>query len=73
MPGRRNWKKGNQVAKSQVEDRAVFLASALLSSALPLCRYIQRYGHAQDWGKLRRLTGSREFEELTNILVQMRK
>lgn len=61
------------MAKSQVEDRAVFLVSALLSAALPICRYIQRYGNAQDREKLRRLTGSREFEELANLLVQLRK
>lgn len=61
------------MAKSQVEDRAVFLASTLLAAALPLCRYIQQYGTAQDRGKLRRLTGTREYEELVNLLVQMRK
>jgi hypothetical protein len=61
------------VAKTQVEDRVVFLVSALLSAALPMCRYIQRYGNAQDREKLRRLTGSQEFEELASILVELRK
>jgi hypothetical protein len=61
------------VAKAQVEDRAVFLASALLSAALPMCRYILRYGNAEDRDKLRRLTGSAEYEELVGLLTQMRK
>lgn len=61
------------MAKSQVEDRAVFLVSALLSAALPLCRYIQRYGNAQDRAKLRRMTGTREYEELVLLLEQMRR
>ena len=61
------------MAKGQVEDRAVLLASMLLSAALPMCRYILRYGNAEDRDKLRRLTGSREYEELAGILVQMRK
>jgi hypothetical protein len=61
------------MAKSQVEDRAVFLVSALLAAALPMCRYIQKYGNAQDREKLRRLTGTREFEELVSILVELRK
>lgn len=61
------------MAKTQVEDRAVFLASALLSAALPMCRYIARYGNAEDRGKLRRLTGSTEYEELVGLLAQMRR
>lgn len=60
------------MAKTQVEDRAVFLLSALISAALPMARYVQRHGNAQDREKLRRLTGSREYEELGNILVQLR-
>jgi hypothetical protein len=61
------------MTKGQVEDRAVFLLSALLSAALPMARYVQRHGNAQDREKLRRLTGSREYEELTNTLIQLRK
>jgi hypothetical protein len=61
------------VAKAQVEDRVVFLVSSLLAAALPMCRYIHRYGNAQDREKLRRLTGSREYQELTDILVQLRE
>lgn len=61
------------MAKEQVEDRAVFLLSALLSAALPMARYVLKYGSAQDREKLRRLTGTREFEELANILMQLRK
>lgn len=61
------------MAKSQVEDRAVFLVSALLSAALPMCRYILRYGNAHDREKLRRLTCTREFEELVAILAQMHR
>lgn len=61
------------MAKAQVEDRAVFLASALLSAALPMCRYIFRYGNAEDREKLRRLTGSAEYEELADILARMRR
>lgn len=61
------------MAKGRVEDRAVFLVAALLAGALPMCRYIHRYGNAQDREKLRRLTGSREYEELVSLLVQMRK
>nr|WP_161559591.1 hypothetical protein [Streptomyces antimycoticus] len=60
------------MAKGQVEDRAVFLLSALLSAALPMARYVQRHGNAQDREKLRRLTGSREYEELSEILVRLR-
>jgi len=51
----------------------VFLVSALLAAALPMCRYIQKYGNAQDREKLRRLTGTREFEELASLLVELRK
>lgn len=61
------------MAKSQVEDRAVFLVSALLSAALPMCRYILRYGNADDLEKLRRLTGTREYEELAHVLMQLRR
>jgi hypothetical protein len=61
------------VAKGQVEDRAVFLVSALPAAALPMCRYIQKYGNTEDREKLRRLTGTREFEELASILVVLRK
>lgn len=61
------------MAKGRVEDRVVFLVSALLAGALPMCRYIHKYGSAQDREKLRRLTGSREYEELVNLLTQMRR
>ncbi|MYZ34972.1 MULTISPECIES: hypothetical protein [unclassified Streptomyces] len=61
------------MAKTQVEDRAVFLASSLLAAALPLCRYIQRNSNAEDREKLRRLTGSREYEELVDLLTKMRR
>ncbi|MFD8611981.1 hypothetical protein [Streptomyces sp. NPDC059631] len=61
------------MAKTQVEDRPIFLLSALLSAALPLARYVQRHGNTEDREKLRRLTGSREYEELSNILVQLRR
>ncbi len=45
----------------------MFLLSELLAAALPMSRYIQKYGNAEDREKLRRLTGTREYEELTNI------
>lgn len=61
------------MAKTQVEDRAVFLLSALLSAALPMARYVQRHGNGEDREKLRRLTGSREYEELSGILTQLRR
>lgn len=61
------------MAREHVEDRAVFLLSALLSAALPMARYVQTHGSAQDREKLRRLTGTREYEELTNALVQLRR
>ena len=61
------------MAKEQIEDRFVFLLSALLSAALPMSRYVHKYGSAQDREKLRRLTGTREYAELTNILGQMRR
>jgi predicted lipid-binding transport protein (Tim44 family) len=61
------------MAKTQLEDRAVFLLSALLAAALPMARYVQRHGNAEDREKLRRLTGSREYEELSTILVQLRR
>ncbi len=61
------------MTKEHVEDRAVFLLSALLSAALPMARYVQKYGNAQDREKLRRLTGTREYEELTSILTQLRR
>lgn len=60
------------MAKGQAEDRTVFLLPALLSAALPMARYVQRHGNAENREKLRRLTGSREYEELSNILVQLR-
>ena len=62
-----------RMARTQVEDRAVFLAASLLAAALPMCRYIQKYGNAADREKLRRLTGSREYDELTNLLAQLRR
>jgi len=61
------------MAKGQVEDRAIFLLSALLSAALPMARYVQRHGNGEDREKLRRLTGSREYEELSSVLMQLRK
>ena len=61
------------MAKSQVEDRVVFLVASLLAAALPMCRYIMRYGNVQDHAKLRRLTGTREYEELVVLLGQMRR
>ena len=61
------------MANGQIEDRVLFLASMLLSSALPICRYILRTGNKVDREKLRSLTGTREYEELANILVQLRK
>jgi hypothetical protein len=60
------------VAKTQVEDRVVFLVASLLAAALPMCRYVQRYGNAADQAKLRRLTGTREYEEMVVLLVRMR-
>ena len=61
------------MAKTQTKDRMVFLASSLLAAALPMCRYIQKCGNAADTEKLRRLTGSREYEELVDLLTKMRR
>jgi len=61
------------VAKAQVEDQIISLTSALLKAVLPMCRYIVQHGNAEDRRKLRKLTGSAEYEEIVRLLGQMRR